>query len=116
TLNQIADLNRQLSQLRVEIDNFRTLAPSTSRIASSPPPEIAPSAATGRVEMINSYGQAVSVVLNNRRSYSLAPGERKLSDPIPAGTFSYEVLGLTPVLTRTVSADKLFTIWVHPQP
>lgn len=113
--NQIADLNRQISQLRLEVENLRPSTSGTSRIAASPP-ENNPSAGTGRVEMINTYTQPVSIVINNRRSYTLAPGERRLSDPIPAGAFTYEILGVTPAVTRTVAADKLFTLWVHPQP
>jgi hypothetical protein len=113
--SQISDLSRQLNQLRLDVENLRTAASSMSRTALYPGAETGLSAGTGRVEMINTYSQPVSVVLNNRRSYFLAPGERRLSDPIPAGPFTYEVLGVTPVVTRTVAADKTFTIWVHPQ-
>jgi hypothetical protein len=114
---QIKDLNELLSLLRADLQTLRTRLPDSSRVAGFPPSsDTGPSPATARVEMLNTYAQPVSIVINNRRSYPLAPGERRLSDPIPAGSFTYEVLGITPPVTRTVGADKTFTVWVHPQP
>ena len=110
------DLDKQISRLRLDVENLRIPPASTSRIAASPSLDTGPSTGTGRVEMVNTYSQLVSVVINNRRSYFLEPGERRLSDPIPAGPFTYEVLGVTPMVSRMVGADKLFTLWVHPQP
>ena len=114
--SQIADLNNQFIQLRADLDNLRSRPPSSSRIAASLPSDTGPSGGTARVEMMNTYPQAVSVVLNNQRSYPLQPFERRLSDPIPAGSFTYEILGVTPLVKRAVAADKVFTLWVHPQP
>jgi FlxA-like protein len=114
--NQIADINRAISQLRSDVENLRNRASDSNRIAASPPSNSGINTGTGRIDMINTYSQPVSIVLNNRRSYVLAPGERRLSDPIPAGAFTYEVLGVTPLVARTVVADKVFTLWVHPQP
>jgi DNA-binding transcriptional MerR regulator len=115
-LSRLAEMEKQISQLRTDVENLRNVPPSVSRSALYPPPETPPGTSLARVEMVNTYSQPVSVVINNRRSYLLQPGERRLSDPIPAGTFTYEVLGVTPLVTRTVGADKIFTIWVHPQP
>ena len=114
--NQIADINRAISQLRSDVENLRHRAPDSNRISAFPPSDTAIITGTARIDMINTYSQPVSIVLNNRRSYALAPGERRLSDPIPAGAFTYEVLGVTPLVARTVAADKVFTLWVHPQP
>jgi hypothetical protein len=114
--SQISDLNNQLIQLRSDLENLRNRPPSSTRIAASPPLDTAVTTGTARIEVMNTYSQPVSVVINNRRSYLLQPGERRLSDPVPAGSFSYEVLGITPMVTRTVAADKIFTVWVHPQP
>jgi hypothetical protein len=113
--NQIKDLNDMIGALRQELANLPGRLPGSSRTAFAPS-DIGPGTGTARVEMVNTYSQPVSMVINNRRSYTLQPGERRLSDPIPAGSFTYEVLGVTPVVTRTVAADKNFTLWVHPQP
>lgn len=115
-LSRIADLEKQIGQLRADVEILRNLPLPSVRSSGFGPSEPAPAVGMARVEMINTYGQPVSVVLNNQRSYLLQPGERRLSDPIPAGTFTYEVLGVTPLVTRTVGAEKLFTVWVHPQP
>ena len=117
--NQIKDLNDQLSLLRLEVENLRTRLPAAGRSSAYSPSSDGgpvPTPATARVEMINTYSQPVSIVINNRRSYLLAPGERRLSDAIPAGAFTYEVLGIQPAVTRTVAVERTFTVWVHPQP
>jgi hypothetical protein len=111
--SQIGELGNQVTQL---LDSLRNRTSMSTRIAASPSLDTGPPTGTARIEMANTYSQPVSVVINNRRSYPLQPGERRLSDPIPAGSFSYEILGVTPMVTRTIAADKVFTVWVHPQP
>jgi hypothetical protein len=113
--NQIKDLNDMIGALRQEFATLPGRLPGSTRTAFAPS-DTGPGTGTARVEMVNTYSQPVSIVINNRRSYTLQPGERRLSDPIPAGSFTYEVLGVTPVVTRTVAADKSFTLWVHLQP
>jgi hypothetical protein len=112
---QIEDLNRAVNQLRSDVETLRHRPSESNRIATSPPSDTGVNAGSARIDLINTYSQPVSIVINNRRSYVLAPGEHRLSDPIPAGVFTYEVLGVTPLSTRTVAADKVFTLWVHPQ-
>jgi hypothetical protein len=112
---QITDLYSKISQLRSDLELLRNRPAESNRIGAYPPSDTSVNTATARIDMINTYSQPVSIVIN-RRSYPLAPGEHRLSDPIPAGAFTYEVLGVTPVTTRTVAADKVFTLWVHPQP
>jgi hypothetical protein len=115
--SQIKDVNDLISLLRADLQTLRNRLPDSSRVSAFPPSsDTGPSPAMSRVEMVNTYSQPVSIVINNRRSYPLAPGERRLSDPIPAGSFTYEVLGITAPVTRTVAADRNFTVWVHPQP
>lgn len=114
--SQISDLGNQVLQLRADVDGLRNRPPIASRIAASPPSDTGSATGTARIEMANTYSQPVFVVINNQRSYLLQPGERRLSDPVPAGSFTYEVLAVTPMMTRTVAADKIFTVWVHPQP
>lgn len=114
--NQLKDVNELIGLMRQDVENFRSRSSGSSRIAGFAPSDTLPGTGTARVEMVNTYSQPVSIVINNRRSYLLQPGERRLSDPLPAGAFTYEVLAVTPVVTRTVAADKPFTVWVHPQP
>ncbi|HLJ96340.1 MAG TPA: hypothetical protein VKU02_24415 [Gemmataceae bacterium] len=111
--SQISELHTQVVPL---LDSLRNRATPSTRIAASPPSDTGLGTPTARIEMANTYSQPVSIVINNRRSYALQPGERRLSDPVPAGSFTYEILGVTPIVTRTVAADKVFTLWVHPQP
>ncbi len=121
---QLNDIAEQIRQLKDEIESLRNRVSNLTRVAAYPPagPYGAPPSdggaiartSLGRVEMINTYPTEMSVVLNGR-TYRLQPGERRLSDPIPAGTFTYEVLGVTPQYTRTLTPDQIFTIHVHPQ-
>jgi hypothetical protein len=67
---------------------------------------------TARVEMINTYATEVAFLIN-RRTYYVAPGETRTSDAIPAGTFTYEVVGIQPPTTRTVGPNKIFTVRVY---
>jgi hypothetical protein len=115
-LSQMKDLNELINLLRADVQGLRTHLPESSRISGFPPSsDTGPRPPLSHVEMVNTYAQPVSIVVNGR-SYQLAPGERRLSDAIPAGSFTYEVLGVTPPVIRTVAADKTFTVWVHPQP
>jgi hypothetical protein len=111
TYNQITDLKDQFARLQVEVETLRKRADSTTREAGSPP-ELP--ASSGRVEMVNTYPSEIAIVIN-RRTYRVAPNETRLSEPIPAGTFTYEVLGYAPQKTRAVAANKIYSIWVHPQ-
>jgi hypothetical protein len=113
--DQIADLSRQVTQLHDDIEAIRRAGASPQRTSGFLSTDTAaPPAGTGRVELINTYPEDVAVVVNGR-TYHLRPGERRLTDPIPAGTFTYEVLGVTPMNTRTVAANRIFTVHIHPQ-
>jgi hypothetical protein len=111
---QLEDLDKKIVQLRLDVDSLRNRPSESNRIGAYPPSDTGSNTGTARIDMINTYSQPVSIVIN-KRSYPLAPGEHRLSDPIPAGTFTYEVLGVTPLSVRTVAPDKVFTLWVHPQ-
>ena len=114
---QIADLQRQLIQLRSDLEGLRDRVGSGTRTSLFPPTESASATAgTARVEMVNTYPQEVTITVN-RTAYHVPPGQTRLSDPIPAGRFTYEVLGVSPApLTRTLAANRVFTVHVHPQP
>jgi hypothetical protein len=113
--SQADDLKQQVAQLKTEIDTLRDRLGSATRVSGFAPSDTAPAAGTGRVEMINTYPGDITVTVNDR-AYRLRPGEQTLSEPIPAGSFTYEVLGITPRNSRLVAANRVFTIHVHPQP
>jgi hypothetical protein len=112
TQSQVNELKDEVSRLRNEVSYLRQLATATTREAGSPP-EV-PLTPTGRVEMINTYPEEVAIVVN-RRTYRISPKETRLSEPIPAGTFTYEVLGYRSQQTRDLRANAIYTIWVRPQ-
>jgi hypothetical protein len=112
--SQISELKKQVDLLKAEIESLRSRDVGATRIAGFPPTDSG-LAATGRVEIRNTYPEAVGVRVNNK-VYRVPPSETVLSDPVPAGTFTYEVFYVTPPRSRTVAAGKTFLVHVHPQP
>jgi hypothetical protein len=112
---QVQSFREQVSLLRTELNALRTSPPVATRQSLSPPPEPIPALtpATARVEMVNTFPAEESVVVNHR-TYRVAPGEVRLSDPIPAGAFSYEVLGVTAPRDRVVGVGQIYTVHIHP--
>lgn len=108
---EIAGLRQQVTQMQRDLDELNRRTASPPRVATYPPPQQQP--ATGRVRLINSYQAPVTVVVNGR-AHTLNPGAIVTTDPIPAGTFTYEVLGVQPMRDRTLAANELFTITIHP--
>jgi len=108
TLSQINELRDEIGRLRAEIDGLRRRPPATTREAGSAPVDTA----TGRVEMVNTYPTEVGIVVNGR-TYRVRPGEIRVTEPIPTGTFTYEVLNYAPQRTRTLAANKTYTIVVR---
>jgi hypothetical protein len=111
----VNELRAENAKMREEIEALRARISATTRIAASPPSESVPLAATARVELINTYFDNMTVILNGK-SYRLPPGERWLTNPLPAGSFTYEVLGVTPQRTRVLTANQVYPIHIHPQP
>ncbi len=66
---------------------------------------------TGTIRLFNTYGLPVSIVVNGR-SYHLDPFETRTLAPQPVGPFTYEVLGLAPPTTATLTADRPFDVEV----
>ena len=113
TQRDLRSLNNEVGRLRDVMEKLRNSGPVATRIAASPPTDthLAP---TGQVELVNTYTQDVSIVVNNR-TYRLHPNEKRLTDPLPAGSFTYEVLGVTPPNTRSLNPNEIYHITVHPQ-
>jgi hypothetical protein len=106
------ELKEEMARLKFDVEQLGTRVSTPQRIAAFPPAE--PAAASARVEMVNTFPEEVTIVVN-RLSYRLVPGERRQSEPVPAGTFTYEVLGVTPSRTRTIGPNQVFTVSVYPQ-
>jgi hypothetical protein len=111
TQTDIEDLKKQLAQLRQDLDAVRNRAPA-NRESGYTPPANPPLAATGRVRLVNTYMDPMTIIVNGAR-YQVAPGETRLSEPVPAGNFSYEVLGVQPRLERNLAANETFTVTVY---
>jgi hypothetical protein len=91
-------LNRELAALRRQAaDGGRQAARMTE--------------GTGTIRLYNTYAFPVSVVLNGR-SYRLDPGETYTLSSQPLGPFTYEVIGIQPARTETLTADRPFEIEV----
>jgi hypothetical protein len=115
---KVDELRDQLAQLKTDVQGVRDRLRDSTRIAAYPPPEPSTSAsapAMGRVELINSYSLPVTIVVNQRR-YDLMPAERRLTEPIPAGSYTYEVLGIAPLQTSVIAANTTRSIEVFPRP
>jgi hypothetical protein len=108
--SQITDLKEQMAHLRAEVDQLRRSADAgrIARFGSS-------DGTTGYVEIQNTYPTEMAVVVNGK-SYRVAPGQTVKTDPIPAGEFTYEVLNVTGRRQRTLTANTVFPIRIHPQP
>lgn len=109
-LADVADLKKQMTQARTDMDALRART-TTSGYA---PAAATPSAVSGRLRLVNSYFEPVTVVVN-ARAYPVAPGETRLTDPMPAGPFNYEVVGVQSLQTRTLAAGETFTVTVYPR-
>jgi len=112
-LNQkdLDGLRDQITQLRQDIDALRRASTSTQTAgyAGGTTP-----AGMGRIELINRFFDDQTVWVNGR-SYQLRPGEVRYTEPMPAGTFVYEVPNVRPRTIRTLAANQVFTIQIVAQ-
>ena len=114
---EIRELKDEMLRLKTELDSLRRTPSSSQRESGfAPAATTTPLPPMGRVELLNTWTAPVSVVVNNR-SYRLRPMDRVVTDPIPAGAFNYEVIGVTaPNNVRTLAANEVYLIHIHPQP
>lgn len=110
----ITDLKTQMLQLRQDLDAMKAKMAAPSQIsayrAGSAPPAMP---ALGRLRLVNSYFEPMTVIVNGR-PYTVAPGGDQLTDPLPAGAFTYEVLAVQPPRTRTLAANETFVVTIYP--
>lgn len=107
-LNARLKLEADIDRLKKEVAQARAERPSqvTTRY-----PQV--ESATGRVRLVNTFFDPVTVVVNGE-TYYLAAGETRTTRPLPAGTFTYEVLGVQAQRSRSLASNETFTINVHP--
>ncbi len=108
---EIDALKEEIAHLRKDLDEVRNAKPSTTRISAYPPAGAAVS--TGTIRLSNTYPANVTIVVNGE-GYTLAPGETRVLAGRPAGTFTYEVVGVRPAVERSLVAGGTFPIQVHP--
>ena len=114
------ELRKQVQQVRQDIDAMRgreiaALRRDLDEMTKSRQSMYAPTPlATGRLQLRNTFGEMVLILVNNK-PYHIFPGQNVVTDPIPAGTFTYEVVGIQPQLTRPLTANETYTIHVHPR-
>jgi|GEM_PF-2299497 polyhydroxyalkanoate synthesis regulator phasin len=104
-------LKEQIARLDKSLDDLHNARPPATRISAYPPSGTV--AGTGTIRLSNTYSAEVAIIVNDER-YTLAPGETRVLAGRPAGTFTYEVVGVQPAVERTLVANGTFPILVHP--
>jgi archaellum component FlaC len=105
--NDMTALKSQMEQIHRDLDAARSRpATQISSFQSAAP-------AVSHVRLANTYVDTVRIVVNGK-PYDVAPGSTMLADAVPAGNFTYEVIGVQAPQTRTIAANETFTISVHP--
>lgn len=102
----IEKLKGDLGDLRKELDQLKNQRVTAKKVAL---------ADAGRVRLINNQPGAVEVLVNGK-SYVVEPMSNReiTASEIPAGNFSYEVLGLSAGMqTRVRQANYDFNITIH---
>jgi outer membrane murein-binding lipoprotein Lpp len=106
----INDFRDQLNRIRQDMDAMRGRA-TEQRIAGYN--ALGAGTQTARVRLVNTYFQPVSVVVNGWM-YQLQPGQERFAT-FPAGSFTYEVLGIASPQQRTLTAGETFTVEIYPR-
>ncbi len=110
----VNDLKGQLDQLRRDIENLNRRLGPTERISAYAGPAGTAAPPPGRVRIMNTYFVPETVLVNGK-AYTVAPYEVVVTDPIPAGPFSYEVVNVQARQDRILNPNETFSIYVHPR-
>ena len=113
SLEVVRELKTEIAQMRADIEKLNKSL-STTRLSAFPPFAAAQAPTTGRIEMSNTYLMEVQIAVNGRL-YRIPPDKVVLSEPVPAGPFTYEVLGIQTPVTRVLEAGKMHYVNVHPR-
>jgi hypothetical protein len=111
----VNDLKSQLEQLRRDMDGLnRRLRPNERISTYAGPAGTAVTPPPGRVRIVNTFFLPETVVVNGK-AYTVAPYDIAVTDPVPAGPFSYEVVNVQARQDRVLNPDETFVIYVHPR-
>ena len=109
---RVQRLQADLNQLKQDLEALRGRLPARQPTTALYPPN---GLTTGRLRLSNTSIQPVTIIVNNRMAYPLNPGEVRITDPVPAGTFAYEVVGIQGPTSRALAPGETFSIHVHPR-
>jgi outer membrane murein-binding lipoprotein Lpp len=121
--DRIDGLNTRIKRLEGDLEAMRTQATTSNRPSGysglgngsgtpAAPPPLPP--ASGTIRLRNTFPDQVSVVVDGV-SYQLMPYDTRDIAGHPAGTFTYEVLGIQPRKTVALGPNETFTITVYPR-
>lgn len=102
-------LREQVARLQKELEGLRGQSGPQTRVAGFPP-----NGATGRLRLMNTFTAPMSIRINDR-VFRLEPGQTQIVEGVPAGSFTYEVLGIQAPVARTLGANETYTIYVYPR-
>ena len=106
------DLVAQINSLRGKLDDAERRMTRESRIVPQPAPA-AVTPTSGFVVLRNTYTTDVSILVNGR-VHRVGPGQTISADPQPAGSVTYEVLGIKGPDTVALAPGQTVTITVYP--
>jgi hypothetical protein len=119
-LEQLDELKRQVARMQLDLDALKNRpAPAATPNQTALYPPQTPSApvgtpASGRVRLVNSFYEPMTVVVNNK-AYNLPPGDSRYTEPLAAGNFTYEILGVQPAQARQLAPNETFTVTIYPR-
>jgi hypothetical protein len=105
----LRDQRTQLAQMREELERLRPSSSSVSGYAGAG----GTAAPTGSLRLVNTWRAPVTVLIN-RTPYEVQPDQVRIVNGVPAGEFSYEVLGIQPRRARTLAPGEVFSVTIYP--
>lgn len=110
-LREVNELRDGFAQMRKDLDALNNRLGPSRQISAYAGPTGAAVPTTGRIRLVNTYLTPQTFVLNGK-AYEVAPNQVQ-TESVPAGVFSYEVLGVQPRQDRVLAANETFTVHVH---
>ena len=112
-------LESKVAQLERDVASLMRSRTTTANY----PPNTAIAPSTGRIRLVNTWPEKITVFLNDR-TFHVEPNREVTVADMPAGSFTYEILESRPDNSivqikekqpRTLAANETFTIHVHPR-
>jgi len=128
-----AELRRQVDQLKKTVEAMRASSDRVDKALESrkPTPRVdvrrepldrstfttrynPPEFQYAKVKLVNTYHLAYTCTVNGEK-YTVKEGDTVVVDYIMPGEFTYQIIGLTDVRRRTITAKETFVVNIHPQ-